>query len=196
MSDPNGEQNNQGYDTSRLPKDGFLGGEWGHTDCWKERRPVQHDMWGKDRQHSIVEFWGFEGGVEFAEGVAASCRLVLCLWVVWVEGRTKAERGQVLRRGGCEGRGRDESTRSEHVGGGCEWGRSWRGRVGGRLLVDGRGKVPIETSRAIPTHGGASCTDLWKLARVREEQEKCTHLKQAEHFSESLPTAWEHMEQD
>ena len=26
-----------------------------------------------------------------------------------VKGRVKAERGQVLRRGGCEGRGRDES---------------------------------------------------------------------------------------
>ena len=37
---------------------------------------------------------------------------------------------------------------------------------------------------------------LRKLARVREEQEKCTHLKQVEHFSESLPTSWEHKEQD
>ena len=36
---------------------------------------------------------------------------------------------------------------------------------------------------------------LRKLARVREEQEKCTHLEQVEHFSESLPTSWEHMEQ-
>ena len=30
---------------------------------------------------------------------------------------------------------------------------------------------------------------LQKLARVREEQEKCTHLEQVEHFSESLPTS-------
>ena len=36
---------------------------------------------------------------------------------------------------------------------------------------------------------------LRKLAPVREEQEKCTHLEQVEHFSESLPTSWEHKEQ-
>ena len=32
-------------------------------------------------------------------------------------GRVKAEGGQVLRRGGCEGRGRDESIRSEQASG-------------------------------------------------------------------------------
>ena len=31
---------------------------------------------------------------------------------------------------------------------------------GGRLLVGGRDKVPIDTSRAIPTHGGASRADF------------------------------------
>ena len=36
---------------------------------------------------------------------------------------------------------------------------------------------------------------LRKLTRVREEQEKCTHLEHVEHFSESLPTSWEHKEQ-
>ena len=36
--------------------------------------------------------------------------------------------------------------------------------MGGRLLVDGRGKVPIETSRAISTHGGASRTDFAKVS--------------------------------
>ena len=30
---------------------------------------------------------------------------------------------------------------------------------------------------------------LRKLARVREEQEKCTHFEQVEHFSESLLTS-------
>ena len=30
---------------------------------------------------------------------------------------------------------------------------------------------------------------LRKLARVKEEQEKCTRLEQVEHFSESLPTS-------
>ena len=43
-------------------------------------------------------------------------------------------------------------------------GRNWRDGVGGRLLVGGRGKVPIETSRAIPTHGGASCADFAKVS--------------------------------
>ena len=32
-------------------------------------------------------------------------------------GRVKAEGGQMLRRGGCEGRGRDESIRSEQASG-------------------------------------------------------------------------------
>ena len=45
------------------------------------------------------------------------------------------------------------------VVGGC-------GRDGarGRLLVGGRGKVPNETSRAIPTHGGASRADFAKVS--------------------------------
>ena len=33
-----------------------------------------------------------------------------------------------------------------------------------RLLVGGRGKVPIETNRAIPTHGEASRTDFAKVS--------------------------------
>ena len=37
------------------------------------------------------------------------------------------------------------------------------GGAGERLLVGGRGKVPIETSRAIPTHGGASHADFAKV---------------------------------
>ena len=67
-------------------------------------------------------------------------------------------------------------------GGGAElerWG-------GGCLLVGGRGKVPSETSRAIPIHGGASHADF---AKVSPDQEKCTHLEQVEHLSESLPTS-------
>ena len=47
--------------------------------------------------------------------------------------------------------------------GGCGWGRSWRDGAGGCLLVGGRGKVPIETSKAIPTHGGASRADFTKV---------------------------------
>ena len=76
---------------------------------------------------------------------------------------------------------------------GCGRRRNWGDGAGGDLLVGGRGKVPIETSRAIPTNGGASRSDFAKVrARVREEQEKCTHLGQIEHFSESLPTVLPH----
>ena len=51
------------------------------------------------------------------------------------------------------------------VGGcGCGRGRNWRDGAGGRLLVGGRGKVPIETSREIPTHGGASRADFAKVS--------------------------------
>ena len=71
----------------------------------------------------------------------------------------------MLRRGGCEGRGRDESLRSEQAsGGGCGWGRSWRDRAGGRWPGGGRGNVPIKTSRAIPTHGGAGLADFAKVS--------------------------------
>ena len=41
-------------------------------------------------------------------------------------------------------------------------GQNWRD--GGRLLVNGSGKVPIETSRAFPTHGGASRSDFTKVS--------------------------------
>ena len=71
----------------------------------------------------------------------------------------------MLRRGGCEGRGWDESMRSEQVNGGGVGGdgAGETGR-GGRWLVGGRGKVPIETSRAIPTHGGAGRADFAKVS--------------------------------
>ena len=73
--------------------------------------------------------------------------------------------------------------------GGCGRGRNRRDRAGGRLLMGGKGKVSIETSKAIPTHGGASRAILQKLAQVTEEQEKCTHLEEVEHFSEFLSTS-------
>ena len=50
------------------------------------------------------------------------------------------------------------------VGGMCGRGRNWRDGVGGCLLVGGRGKVPIETSRAISTHGGASHAEFAKVS--------------------------------
>ena len=70
------------------------------------------------------------------------------------------------------------------VGGGGTGETGW-----GTLADGGIGKVPIETNRAIPTHDGARRADFAKLVRAREEQEKCTHLEQVEHFSESLPTS-------
>ena len=57
-------------------------------------------------------------------------------------GRVKAEGGQVLRKGGCEGRGRDESIRSEQASGvGVGGGRAGKTRLGGRWPVGGRDKV-------------------------------------------------------
>ena len=95
----------------------------------------------------------------------ASCGPAVKLWaVVMKAGRVKAEGGQVLRREGCEGRGRDESIRSEQASGvGVGWGQSWRDE-GGRWPMGGRGKVPIKTSRAIPTHGGACRADFAKVS--------------------------------
>ena len=51
----------------------------------------------------------------------------------------------MLRRGGCEGRDRDESITSEHVCGVEVVGGGGAGETGpgGRLLVGGRNKVPI-----------------------------------------------------
>ena len=80
-------------------------------------------------------------------------------------GRVKAEGGQMLRRGGCEGRGRDESIRSEQASGvGVGGGKAGETRRGGRWPVGGRDKVPIKTSRAIPTHGGADRADFAKVS--------------------------------
>ena len=73
----------------------------------------------------------------------------------------------MLRRGGCEGKGRDESITSQHVGGWVWEGAELERRGGGRLLVGGRGKVPIETSRAIPIHGGTSRADFAKVSPLQ-----------------------------
>ena len=77
----------------------------------------------------------------------------------------KAEGGQVLRRGGCEGRGRDESIRSEQASGvDVGGGRAAETRRGGFWPVGGKNNVPIKTSRAIPTHGGAGRADFAKVS--------------------------------
>ena len=58
-------------------------------------------------------------------------------------GRVKAEGGQVLRREGCEGRGRDESIRSEQANGvGVGGGRAGETRRGGRWPVGGERQGP------------------------------------------------------
>ena len=70
------------------------------------------------------------------------------------------------------------------VGGG-----SWRDGAGGRLVVGGRGKDPLRQAGQFQPMVEPAAQILQKLARVREEPEKCTHLEQVEHFSESLPTS-------
>ena len=50
------------------------------------------------------------------------------------------------------------------VRGGVRVGGSWRDGAGGRLLVARRGKVSIETSRAIPTHDGSSRANFAKVS--------------------------------
>ena len=61
--------------------------------------------------------------------------------------------------------------------------------------MSGRGKVPIKTSRAISTHGGAGRADFAKASPSKRGAKKCTHLEQVEHFKEALPTLREQMEQ-
>ena len=73
--------------------------------------------------------------------------------------------------------------------GGCGRGAELGRRRGGGLLVGGRGKVPIETNRAIPSHGGASRADFAKVSPGHGGAGKCTHLEQVQHFSEFLPTS-------
>ena len=65
----------------------------------------------------------------------------------------KAEGGQVLRRGGCEGRGRDESIRSEQASGVGVGGGRAGDEAGGTLAGGWRDKVPIKTSRQFQPMG-------------------------------------------
>ena len=78
----------------------------------------------------------------------------------------------MLKRGGCEGRGRDDSIRSEHVDGGVWVGAELERWGGGTLAGGWEGKVPIETSTAIPTHGGASRADFAKVTPGQEGARK------------------------
>ena len=101
----------------------------------------------------------------------------------------------MLRRGGCEGRGGEESMRSEHVRGGGVGG----GGAGGTGRGDacwwvGEARSPLRQAGQFQPVGEPAVQILQKSARVREEQEKCTHLEQVEHFRESFLTSREHME--
>ena len=102
----------------------------------------------------------------------------------------------MLRRGGCEGRGRDESMRSEQASGGSVGGGG-AGETGwgdaGRWV--GEARSPLRQAGQFQSMGEPTTQILQKSAQVREEQEKRTHLEQVEHFKESLPTSREQMEQ-
>ena len=102
----------------------------------------------------------------------------------------------MLRRGGCEGRGRDESLRSEQASGGGVGGggAGEKGRGDARRRV-GEARSPLRQAGQFQPTGEPTAQILRKSAQVREKQEKCTHLEQVEHFRESLPTSRKQMEQ-
>ena len=100
----------------------------------------------------------------------------------------------MLRRGGCEGRGRDESMRSEQVSGGGVGGAGETGR-GDACWWVGEARSPLRQAGQFQPMGEPAAQILQKSAWVREEQEKCTHLEQVEHFKQSLPTSREQMQQ-
>ena len=102
----------------------------------------------------------------------------------------------MLKRGGCEGRGRDESIRSEQASGVGVGGAELESRGGGDAgRWVGETRSPLRQAGQFQPMGEPAAQILRKSARVREEQEKCTHLEQVEHFKESLPTSREQMEQ-
>ena len=102
----------------------------------------------------------------------------------------------MLRRGECEGRDRDESMKSEQVsGGGVGGGGAEEKERGDAGWWVGEAMSLLRQAGQFQPMGEPAAQILQKSARVREEQEKCTHLEQVEHFKESLPTSREQMEQ-
>ena len=102
----------------------------------------------------------------------------------------------MLRRGGCEGRGRDEFMRSEQVSGGGVGGvGAGETRRGDACWWVGEARFSLRQAGQFQPMGEPAAQILQKSARVREEQEKCTHLEQMEHFKESLTFSKEQMEQ-
>ena len=93
--------------------------------------------------------------------------------------RVKAEAGQVLRREGYEGRGRDESIRSEQASGvGVGGGRAGETRRGDAGRWVGETTSSLRQAGQFQPMGEPATQILRKSARVGEEQEKCTHLEQ------------------
>ena len=84
-------------------------------------------------------------------------------------GRVKADGGQVLRREGCEGRGRDESIRSEQAsgvgGGGGRAGETKRGYAGRWV---GEARSPLRQAGQFQPMGEPAAQILRKSTRVRE----------------------------
>ena len=102
----------------------------------------------------------------------------------------------MLRRGGCEGRDRDESMRYEQVsGGGVGGGGAGETGRGDSGWWVGEARFQLRQAGQFQPMGELAAQILRKSARIREEQEKCTHLEQVEHIKESLPTSREQMEQ-
>ena len=60
----------------------------------------------------------------------------------------------------------------------------------------GEARSPLRQAGQFQPMGEPVEQILRKSARVREKQEKCTHLEQVEHFKEFLPISREHMEQE
>ena len=82
----------------------------------------------------------------------------------------------MLRRRGCEGRGRDESMRSKHVsGGGVGGGRAGETRRGDACWWVGEARSPLRQAGQFQPMVEPAAQILQKSARVREDQEKCTH---------------------
>ena len=84
--------------------------------------------------------------------------------------------------------------RSEQVSGGGvgEGGETGRGDA---CWWVGEARSPLRQAGQFQPMGEPAAQIVQKSARVREKQEKCTHLEQVEHFKESLPTSREQMEQ-
>ena len=80
-------------------------------------------------------------------------------------GRVKAEGGQVLRREGCEGRGRDESIRSEQASGvGVGGGKAGETRRGDAGRWVGEARSPLRQAGQFQPMGEPARADFAKVS--------------------------------